>query len=243
MFVNCEAKFCLCRFKDKFLSRLLMIESQPFAFGNLTVRSLLDMREHCLMEFDFHDVYLKQKQLENKAALSLLPSYLEKLQSMEFKDRHEELALGFLAGNVFDWGAKEVALLMEADKMDFEAAKKHVGPRPWLIDNVDPWLERMAGAPHNCCCIFIDNSGADFLLGVVPMVEEMLRRGTRVILCANTRPILNDVTYAELSLLLGQVAKISEVISDSLESGRLVARDSGQGSPCLDLARLNNEVS
>ena len=106
------------------------------------------------MEFDFHDVYLKQKQLENKAALSLLPSYLEKLQSMEFKDRHEELALGFLAGNVFDWGAKEVALLMEADKMDFEAAKKHVGPRPWLIDNVDLWLERMAGAPHNCCCIF-----------------------------------------------------------------------------------------
>ena len=48
-----------------------------------------------------------------------MPSYLEKLQSMEFKDRHEELALGFLAGNVFDWGAKEVALLMEADKMDF----------------------------------------------------------------------------------------------------------------------------
>ena len=107
------------------------------------------MREHCLMEFDFHDVYLKQKQLENKAALSLLPSYLEKLQSMDFKDRHEELALGFLAGNVFDWGAKEVALLMEADKMDFEAAKKHVGPRPWLIDNVDPWLERMEGEPHN----------------------------------------------------------------------------------------------
>ena len=39
-----------------------------------------------------------------------------------------------------------------------------------------------------------------------------------------------------------QVAKISGVISDGLESGRLVARDSGQGSPCLDLARLNNEV-
>ena len=166
-FVTSEAKFDCCRFKDKFLARLQMIESQPFAFGNLTVRSLLDMREHCLMEFDFHDVYLKQKQLENKAALSLLPSYLEKLQDMEFKDRHEELALGFLAGNVFDWGAKEVALLMEADKMDFEAAKKHVGPRPWLIDNVDPWLERMSGPPHNCCCVFIDNSGADFLLGVV----------------------------------------------------------------------------
>ena len=27
--------------------------------------------------------------------------------------------LGFLAGNVFDWGAKEVALLMEAGQIDF----------------------------------------------------------------------------------------------------------------------------
>ena len=153
------------RFSDKFLSRLRILESQPFSFGNLTVRSLLDMREHCLMEFDFHDVYLKQKQLENKAALALLPSYLDKLQNMDFKERHEALALGILAGNVFDWGAKEVALLMEADKMDFEAAKSHVGPRPWLIDDVDRWLHRMEGAPHKCCCIFIDNSGGDFILG------------------------------------------------------------------------------
>ena len=50
------------------------------------------------------------------------------------------------------------------------------------------------------------------------------------------------MTYAELSLLLGQVARLSEVISSGLDTGRLVARDSGQGSPCLDLARINAEV-
>ena len=70
-----------------------------------------------------------------------------------------------------------------------------------------------------------------------------MRRGTRVLLCANTRPILNDVTYAELSLLLGQVSKMSPVISEGLDTGMLVARDSGQGSPCLDLARMNQEVT
>jgi hypothetical protein len=41
---------------------------------------------------------------------------------------------------------------------------------------------------------------------------------------------------------LSQVAEISPLIKDSLESGKLLARDSGQGSPCLDLARLNFEV-
>ena len=154
------------RFRDKFSSRLQMLESQPFAFGNLTVRSLLDMREHCLMEFDFHDVYLKQKQLENRTALALLPAHLAKLAVMDWQQRQENLALGFLAGNVFDWGAKEVALLMEAGKLDFEAAMAHIGPRPWLMDDVDRWVERLKGPPHKCVCVFIDNSGGDFILGM-----------------------------------------------------------------------------
>jgi hypothetical protein len=57
----------------QFLSRLQALKVQPFAHGNLTVRSLLDMREHCLSEFDFHDPYWKQKRIENDAALQLLP--------------------------------------------------------------------------------------------------------------------------------------------------------------------------
>lgn len=35
------------------------------AYGNLTVRSLLDMREHCLNEFDFPDPYLQQKKVND----------------------------------------------------------------------------------------------------------------------------------------------------------------------------------
>ena len=53
------------QFKETFLARIQTLRNQPFAHGNLTVRSLLDMREHCLSEFDFHDPYLKQKRLEN----------------------------------------------------------------------------------------------------------------------------------------------------------------------------------
>ena len=199
------------KFREKFSTRLDLMGSQSCAFGNLTVRSILDMREHCLTEFDFHDVYLKQKQLENKQALGLLPAHLEYLAGLDWDQKQEQLAMGFLAGNVFDWGAKEVALLMEAGSMDFKAALRAIGPRPWerpVFDDVDRWVERMRGPPHRCVCIFIDNSGGDIILGVLPFVEEMLRRGTTVLLCANSRPILNDVTYAELSYILGQVIEI-----------------------------------
>ena len=58
------------KFKETFLARIQTLRNQPFAHGNLTVRSLLDMREHCLSEFDFHDPYLKQKRLENDQVMA-----------------------------------------------------------------------------------------------------------------------------------------------------------------------------
>lgn len=56
---SADAKERAERFEEKFQSRLQLLKRKPFAFGNLTVRSLLDMREHCLMEYDFHDSYLR----------------------------------------------------------------------------------------------------------------------------------------------------------------------------------------
>ncbi len=162
---------------------------------------------------------------------------------MDWEERMVQLAYGFLAGNVFDWGAKEVALLMEDGGLDFEVALGVLGPRPWLMDSLDEWVARLRGPAHRCAAIFIDNSGVDVILGALPFVEELLRRGTEVLLCANNRPVLNDVTHAELVLILQRAAAVSQVIRDGLDSGRLQPLDSGQGSPCLDLAKLNKGVA
>ena len=78
---------------------------------------------------------------------------------------------------MFDWGAKEVALLMESkDGLKFEDALAFVKPRPWLVDHLDEWKERLRQKkPHKCAAIFIDNSGFDVILGIFPFVVEMLR--------------------------------------------------------------------
>ena len=34
--------------------------------------------------------------------------------------------------------------------------------------------------PHKCAAIFIDNSGVDVILGILPFVEHLLSRGTEV---------------------------------------------------------------
>ena len=232
------------KFKNQYLSRLRQLKENPFAFGNLTVRSLLDVREHCLTEFDFQDPYLKQKRFENDQAMALLPDLLNRLESLEWEERQRQLAVGFLAGNVFDWGAKEVALIMESSKgLNFEDALGFIGPRPWLEDGLDDWIARLREpTPHRCAAIFIDNSGVDVLLGAIPFVVELLKRGTKVLLCANNRPVLNDVTHAELLILLARVSGVSAVISQALSEERLLCLDSGQASPCLDLAKLNKGV-
>ena len=82
------------KFKEQYLNRLKSLQVQPFAHGNLTVRSLLDMREHCLSEFKFHDPYMKQKQVENMHALELLQDRLTALADLPFDQLQEQLALG-----------------------------------------------------------------------------------------------------------------------------------------------------
>ena len=61
-------------------------------------------------------------------------------------------------------------------------------------------------------------------------------------LCANHRPILNDVTHAELQLLLYKVSQISSTIANAISTGKLTCFSSGQASPYLDLARLNKNL-
>ncbi|XP_067145341.1 4'-phosphopantetheine phosphatase [Centruroides vittatus] len=240
---RCDAVQRANLFKEKYVDRLHHLKDHPFAYGSLTVRSLLDMREQCLNEFDFPDPYLQQKRIENENALRLLAKRLEALDIMSWEERQEALVIGLLAGNVFDWGAKEIAKLLEHSEFDFYDAKSQLQGRPWLIDNLDEWLKRLKGPPHKCAAIFVDNSGMDVVLGVLPFARELLQNGTKVLLCSNSKPALNDVTYQELEVLARKAAMINEDIHRALMEDRLRILDSGQGSPCLDLSRLKLEVA
>lgn len=54
------------------------------------------------------------------------------------------------------------------------------------MDDFDAFKERMLGfgdkkpQPHKRALLFVDNSGADIVLGMLPLARELLRRGTEV---------------------------------------------------------------
>ncbi|KAG8569064.1 hypothetical protein GDO81_014250 [Engystomops pustulosus] len=169
------------KFQQKYWNKLQTLRHQPFAYGSLTVRSLLDTREHCLNEFNFPDPYSKVKQKENDIALKCYQKVIRSLDALGWEEKQFALVKGLLAGNVFDWGAKAVSEVLQTDpEFGFEEAKKKLQERPWLVDSYHGWIERLKGPPHKCALIFVDNSGIDIILGVFPFVRELLSRGTEV---------------------------------------------------------------
>lgn len=237
------AKDRATKLKEKFVNRLHYLHLQPFAYGALTVRVLLDTIEHCMKEFDFPDPYLHQKKKENEEALRHLKDRIIALEKLDGTDKVKALVMGVLSGNMFDWGAQAVATLMETTDFGFEEAEAKIPGRPWLQDNLDDWIDRLQnGPPHKCAAIFVDNSGVDIVLGILPFARDLLQRGTKVILCANSMPALNDVTYPELVVTLRDASKICKVIRHALKENRLIAMETAQAGPCLDLSRLSLDL-
>uniref|UniRef100_A0A0A9YJQ4 4'-phosphopantetheine phosphatase n=3 Tax=Lygus hesperus TaxID=30085 RepID=A0A0A9YJQ4_LYGHE len=230
-------------FKEKYIKRLQHLRNHPFAYGNLTVRNLLETIQHCMKEFDFPDPYISVKQSENEASLSQLQSRLEYLDSLPFPQQYNELVVGMLAGNMFDWGAKAIVDIMKSEEFGLSEAVRKIPDRPWVIDDLDVWIERLQCPPHQQAAIFIDNSGVDIILGILPFARFLLSRGTKVMLCANSEPALNDVTFKELEVILHQAGMICPKIKKAVDEKRLIAMETAQIGPCLDLSRLDSKLA
>ncbi|KAL5139057.1 Uncharacterized protein HKD37_10G029074 [Glycine soja] len=90
--------------------------------------------------------------------------------------------------------------------------------------------------------IFVDNSGADIILGIIlPFARELLRRGSQVILAANYLPSLNDVTYAELIKIISKL-KDEEGRLVGVGTSNLLIANSGNDLPVIDLTRVSQEL-
>ncbi|PPR97784.1 hypothetical protein GOBAR_AA22878 [Gossypium barbadense] len=198
------------------LNRLM---EEPAAYGKLGLANLLELREECLREFQFLDAYRSIKQRENEVSLAVLPDLLMELDRMDEEARLLTLIEGVLAANIFDWGSRAcVDLYHKGTIIDIYRMSRNKMQRPWRVDDFDLFRERMLGSegkkprPHKRALLFVDNSGADVVLGMLPLARELLRRGTEVVLVANSLPALNDVTAMELPDIVAEAAKYLFII-------------------------------
>ncbi|XP_060810423.1 4'-phosphopantetheine phosphatase isoform X2 [Amyelois transitella] len=225
------------KFKTCYVEAIKELRINPLAHGQLTIRLLLDINETCLRSQGFFDLWKDQKKYENDNALASLSTRLAEIDAMpDDRQKWIELGRGLLAGNMFDRGAQAVTDIIDCGL--YEALEK-IQKRPWLYDDLDKWMDKLEKTVHHCAAVFVDNSGVDIILGVLPFIRALLLRGTSIILCANEWPALNDVTCTELEEILQRVALICPVMSAAMATGDLVVRSSGQRGPCLDLRTIS----
>lgn len=231
----------------RFTTYLDTVDREPSRFGRLDVLSICLHREEALRAAEIADPYRLLKQTENQRAIALLPALLGELDQANDADRDRLLIEGVFAGNIFDMGAEHTQKMFEGtaedSAPDFSAVRSKLKPRPWRHDALDRWSSRLRDKPYQAAVLFIDNAGPDVVLGMIPFARDLIRRGTTVILTANTEPSLNDVTHEELMGLIQQVADIDPLTRNALQNKQLRLIESGNGAPLIDLSRVSPQLA
>ncbi|MFK7790333.1 MAG: ARMT1-like domain-containing protein, partial [Phycisphaeraceae bacterium] len=233
-----------CEQADQAFSAYLDTVSQdPQAFGRLDVLSICKHREVALRAAGIADPYRLLKETENARAISLLPALLEELDAATDTDRERLVIEGVFAGNIFDMGAEHTQKMFEDGTVDFGAVRAKLKPRPWRHDALDAWSRRLREKPYQAAVLFVDNTGPDVVLGMIPLARHLLKQGTAVVLSANTEPSLNDVTHDELIGLIEQVAALDTTMRDALQASQLRLVESGNWAPLMDLNKVSSELA
>lgn len=228
----------LAQFRNRYDRTIRRFIEQPEAFERIDILVLDAARTAVLDEFGVPDPFRVQKRRENEIALRLLPELLRDLDSQSPEAQIESLAGALLAGNLFDLGSAAAVEHVRAHEADFERLRATQPRRPWLIDDLDAWQARWLAEPYRHVAFFVDNAGADFCLGCLPLARWMAARGSRVTLVANSHPALNDVTAGQARHLLESAARIDGKLGGFAAGGRLRVIASGGAAPLLDLCAL-----
>ena len=228
-------------FKRVFSGHLSVLRKDPTSYGALNLRRLLSLREQCLHEVGLPDIFEASKHEENEAALQALPSFLARLDQIPEEDMLLQIVQGVLGGNMFDWGSSQILELVRQNKLSFQSAREIVRFAE-KYNNFDAFKNRVTlGHQYKKIIIFVDNSGADCILGILPFVRFFVKRGAKVVIAANSEPAVNDITASELCAVMDRVVDLDDCLGKAWMSRTVDVVGTGNGSPCIDLRRISEE--
>jgi type II pantothenate kinase len=226
--------------KTEFIDRFQKYAAAPDADGRVTILTLDQWRDELLRKHGFIDAFVDLKSRENEKMLPLLPALCAQIDALQGEAQCRAIFEGVFAGNIFDMGAEATAKQFLAGSPDFFKVRQSLAPRPWLIDDYDAVSHRfLAGPEHRKCVFFIDNAGSDFLLGAIPMIRWLAMRGTEVVIAANERPTLNDMTVHDVLEWWPRIL----ATENSIDGLPISIVSTGTGEPLIDLAGVSAELN
>jgi len=234
--VNARAEKC----REELVNLLDRFAENPHAFGEVTILTLDRWRDTTLRRYGFPEPMIDLKARENARMLPLLPQICAEIDALSGRAQIDAVVQGVFAGNIFDMGSEATAKAFLGKSPDFFAIRHSLAPRPWLIDDYDRLAGRfLDGPPHRKAVFFIDNAGSDFLLGALPMMRWLARRGTRIVIAANDRPTLNDMTISDVRAWWPRILETEPSLADL----PIECSGTGTGDPLIDLAQVSDELN
>ncbi len=216
------------------------VAAHPEKHGRVTILMLDIWRDALLRKHGFVDAFFDLKNRENDKMLPLLPTVCAELDALSGAEQIKAVIEGVFAGNIFDMGAEATAKAFVHGSPDFFTTRATLSPRPWLFDDFDAFVERLLNGPvHRKAIFFIDNAGSDFMLGAIPMIRWLAKRGTHVVITANERPTLNDMTIHDVNAWWPRIL----ATEPSLASLPITRVTSGTGEPLIDLLGVSAELN
>ncbi|XWS54437.1 hypothetical protein CRYUN_Cryun10bG0089300 [Craigia yunnanensis] len=240
------------KFAQRYSEILDDLKKDPESHGGPPDGILLcRLREQVLRELGFRDIFKKVKDEENAKAVSIFLDVVRLNDNIEDGGKRlENLVRGIFAGNIFDLGSAQLAEVFSRDGMSFLASCQNLVPRPWVIDDFDTFKAKWSKKSWKKAVIFVDNSGADVILGILPFARELLQRGTQVIdLTRVSQELAYLASDADLVILEGMGRGIetnlyAQFKCDSLKIGMVKHPEVAQflGGRLYDCVFKYNEV-
>ncbi len=225
--------------KKEFVEVFEAFLEKPNYHQPVTILTLDEWRDGLLRKHGFVDPFLDLKDRENEKVIAFLPVICKQLDALPDDQAFQAVVEGVFAGNIFDMGAAGSAALLLDGKLDFFSTRQKLARRPWLVDQFDQFAAEALQNKWKKCVFFIDNAGADFLLGAIPFMRWLSRRGTKVVLAANENPTLNDMTIHDVKRWWGRMTHDEP----SLESCNIELVSTGTSEPLIDLAKVSHELN
>jgi type II pantothenate kinase len=230
--------------RNEFVAHFDTFAADPYSISTpnqpVTILIMDIWRDAFLRKHGFVDAFVDLKDRENAKALPLLSTVCRQIDSVSGEEQLRSLIEGVFAGNIFDMGAEATAKAYFNSGPDFFQTRKTLVSRPWLIDDFDAMAERFLKGPrHRKAVFFVDNAGSDFMLGAVPMMRWLAGRGTEVVLAANERPTLNDMTIHDVNEWWSRLVEAEP----SLAGLPITRVSTGTGEPLIDLLGVSRELN
>ena len=229
--------------REALRARMTSYSQDTREHGRVTILTLDRWRDQILRAHGLIDPYELLKTRENEKTLPLLAGLCGQLDALPAGELPRALIEGVFAGNIFDMGAEATAKAFLSESPDFFSVRRKLSPRPWLIDDFDALERDLVGHFSECrfrkVVFFVDNAGSDFLLGAIPLMRALAAGGSEIVLVANERPTLNDMTIAEVRQWWPRI--VAEVPDLRNLPFKLVS--SGTGEPLIDLLEVSDELN